>query len=221
MAYESLDMDIVRAAMKSHAGAEKVLAVNALYERYDPQLARFIPGLLRLKGCHSVSLHSEGVRSKAWISILSKLDRLREPGSFSSWITVIAANAVKKHLRECIRAQLNFEAIDKIGSRASQTAEIQSDQRVVEAAIDAAKVFIIAREISSDFAEILYLHFWEDLDFHEIAELLGLPYSAVRTLYYRNRRKVYDHISAERQCQNLTVAARRPIEERLDLEPTG
>jgi RNA polymerase sigma-70 factor (ECF subfamily) len=175
-------------------------ALRHLYEKYDPYLSRFIPSFLRVKGCHSADRHADGVRSQTWISVLTKLEDLRNPDSFRAWITVIATNAARKHLRECIRAQVSFESSesDYTGDAArADKAAIKSEQSIIEAAIDAAKVFEVAYQISSDFAEILYLRFWEELDFHEIAQVLGMPHSNVRTIYYRNRAKVNDVLSRQ------------------------
>jgi len=187
---ESFDASLVTSAVGSR---DEVL--KDLYEKHDPHLRQFIPKFLRVKGCHSPDSHCDGVRSQSWISVLSRLDDLRNPDSFRAWMTVIATNAARKHLRDCIKSQLNFDPIEFDGGRGlglDEVAEISSGQRVIDAAIDAARVLQVANRISSEFAEILYLRFGEDLDFHEIAQVLKMPLSSVRTIYYRYRPRLYD-----------------------------
>jgi len=188
-------------------------AAEALYEKYTPHLRRFIPGLLSVKGCVNVNAHAEGVTSDVWISALGKLDTLKNPDSFQSWLTVIAANAVRKHLRGCIRAQRHYAALNDFNCQNSLNAEIQSDQHVVDAAIDAVKIFEIAQRISTDFATVLYLHFWEELDFHEIANILNMPYASARTLFYRNKQKVHEFLMSL-QGERKSVQKPRQAENR-------
>jgi DNA-directed RNA polymerase specialized sigma24 family protein len=97
------------------------------------------------------------------------------------------------------------------GDERDHEPQIHSNQRVVDAAIDAAKVLELASEISAEFADILYLHFVEELNFHDIAALMEMPYPTVRTIYYRNKPKVHEYLTSTSRERELRRGS-RPIE---------
>lgn len=82
------DADLVLSAREGDRFAQ-----SALYQRHSPQAARLAA---RLLGSHT---DVEDVLHDAFLEALTKLDQLRDPGVFRSWLLRIVVMNVRQRLR--------------------------------------------------------------------------------------------------------------------------
>ena len=106
-------------------------------------------------------------------------DRMREVGSFRSYLFSVAHNVLRGHLRT--RYQVQETGLDEIAARdvspgPSSLVVRHREQRLLLEAL---------RSISLEQQVLLELRYWEQLKTAEIAEVLGIPANTVRSRLHR------------------------------------
>lgn len=136
---------------------------------------RFRPGLLRLAGSKlSDSDLAEDVVQEAFFDAYAKIDQLRHPEAFSTWIRSI----VHKHCDRILRKPKEFlQSPDKL-------ANVEDTRRE---RIDWAQIFSPIPDEDRRVAEAFYI---EEKAQIEIADELGIPLHAVKTRLDRARKVI-------------------------------
>jgi RNA polymerase sigma-70 factor, ECF subfamily len=135
---------------------------------------------------------AEDVTQEVLLQVLQKLDTFRGEAALPTWLHRVTVNAALAHLRkkkvreghrvhDPIENLLHAERTRPIrpwSMTAEQQAISQETRRLVENAID---------DIPVGYREVLVLSDIEDVPNHEIADLLGLSLSAVKSRLHRAR----------------------------------
>jgi RNA polymerase sigma-70 factor (ECF subfamily) len=144
-------------------------AFDDLVRRWQQPVARF---LVRILGAAApVSDLSQDVFLRVYLS----RDRYREEGTFSAWIYRIALNIARDHSRRQARRPIPLREevaiVSETGNRSGQQWEIQE---AVEMAL---------AQLTPTLREVLVLRHYEDMNFEDMARLLCVPASTLKSRF--------------------------------------
>ncbi|WP_188316164.1 RNA polymerase sigma factor [Chitinophaga agrisoli] len=152
--------------------------VRAFRELYDAYSTAMYNICLRMTG--NVS-DAEDTLQEAFIQVFGNIQRLEQAGSITAWIKRIVVNHCLSHLR---RKKVYFEEVEEI--------EVEEEQSVDEAGfsgtVQAVKEAIAALPVG--YKTVLNLYLFEEYSHREIANMLDISESTVKTQYMRAKEKV-------------------------------
>jgi RNA polymerase sigma-70 factor, ECF subfamily len=153
--------------------------LDALIEQYQHRLLRY---LLHLTGNRAVA---EDLFQEVWVRVLEKGHQYDGRNRFVTWLMSIAHNVAIDHLRKRSPASLDemqdpedgapFEP-PSAGPSPFEQAAARQQQEMFDEAI---------QQVSPVFREVLVLRFQEQMKLEEIAKLVRIPVSTVKTRIYR------------------------------------
>lgn len=158
-------------------------AFRDLVKRYERQVAHLI--YLSLGRPEDV----EDLSQEVFLRVYHALPRLQPQRSLFSWIYRIASNVViDEARRRKFRNMLSLEFLAAETGRDAQAhreddPEVRTEQREQERVIRDA-----IRRLAPDYRLALLLREYEDLSYEEIADVLQLSVSAVKSRLFRARR---------------------------------
>lgn len=160
------DVDLVLAAR----GGDR-FAQGALYQRHSPQATRLAA---RLLGTHT---DAEDVLHDAFFEALSKLDQLREPGAFRSWLLRIVVMNVRQRLRRrALQRRLGlYRSEDDATLEALASPDANPEELACLSLIDD-----VLMRCSTDERVAWMLARVEGHTLSEISELMGIPTHTVK-----------------------------------------
>ena len=150
-------------------------AFSALYQRYAPQIQRYIASRL------GDPVLAEDICADVFVKVLESLGRYEDRGwPFSAWLYRIAHNLVANWHRDRSRRKVvSLEDVTTAGSRGkTPDAHVEEDER--RTALVAA-----IRRLPLDRQQLISLKFVEDLPNAEIGEMMGRTEGAIKSLYRR------------------------------------
>lgn len=131
---------------------------------------------------------AEGIVQDSFLTAYTCLDNLRDTARFSAWLGGIVRRKSIYFLRKKIKKQKNIEGIapehatlrvKDTGTDDPEMQEIRNERRK-----------IIAEELENldeKYREVLYMRYFEDASYREIAEFLGITPSGVDSRLRRAR----------------------------------
>lgn len=157
---------------------------SELMRRYQRKILAFIYHML--KSAH-LELLAEDICSETFYKAFRSLHSFREvDASFSTWLYTIARNTVLSELRK--------QRSNNIPLEESGFVPVASNDVVPEQAILRNEKVSMVREAINNLPEkqrsALILREYEQLDYQEIANILGQSVSAVKSLLFRARSSV-------------------------------
>ena len=122
---------------------------------------------------------------EAFLKAYRGLGRFKREAQFSSWLYQIALNLCRDRLRRQRTRQLvSFEALAERGALRPSVAG-PSAHELVEARDLSRLVAEAVAELPEEHREVIVLKEYQELTFLEVAEILELPVSTVKTRLYR------------------------------------
>lgn len=177
------DSELVRAIR--HGQGE---GITWLVERYSPRLYRY---LVRLVGEPALA---EDILQETWLRVVERLDGYDTSKPFAVWVFAVARHraidALRRRGRQAhllgLRAEPreteNGERLDPLEqvvaggpSPLERLTEAETEQQVAEA----------FTRLPPHYREVLTLRFHEEMRLDEIARLLGVPLSTIKTRLQR------------------------------------
>jgi len=154
--------------------------LDALIEQYQHRLLRYLAHMIRNPAT------AEDLFQETWIRVLEKGHQYDGKSRFVTWLMTIAHNVAIDHLRKRTPASLDemrdpeedtapFEP-PAVGPSPFDQAAAMEDKVRIEAALE---------QLSPIFREVLVLRFQEQMKLEEIAQLIHIPVSTVKTRIYR------------------------------------
>jgi RNA polymerase sigma-70 factor (ECF subfamily) len=170
---ESSDEDIVRLV---HGGDKEAFGV--LVERYEAKLERY--GRKFLANQDDLKDRLQEVFLKAYMNI-REFDASRR---FSPWIYRIAHNEFVNTLKRQRPILVSFFDFDVLFPHivAESTLEEEWDARLLHLAMEQCLA-----KLDSKYREVVVLHYYEDIDYRQIADILEIPVSTVGVRLLRAR----------------------------------
>lgn len=167
------DEDLVAAVQ-----AGDISAFDVLVSRWDRKIRG---AAFRVLGSDE---DARDVSQEAFLKAFRGLKSFKREARFSSWLYQIAMNLCRDRLRRRKgRTHLNLDDVAEHAEEALRerpvaltALETRDVARAVGAAVDS---------LSEDHREVVVLKEYEGLTFPEIAEVLGVPLSTVKTRLYR------------------------------------
>lgn len=153
-------------------------AGSELFERYFEPVSRFF--------VNKLSEDPDDLVQETFVACLRGRDRLRDAGSFRSYLFGIACNVLRAHLRRRTNLQLGDDddrcAFD-LSPGPSTALHAREGERLL---LDALRRIPLEQQI------LLELHYWEAMKTDEIADALGLPRGTVRGRLQRGRARLQE-----------------------------
>ena len=173
MTQDASDRDLVRRI----AGQDRA-AFQALYARHQTRAYRFI---LRLTHNEAVA---EELVNDVFLDIWRQSGRFQGNSSVSTWILAIARNKTNSLLRKRSEIQAADGAADEMQDDAD-TPEI-SAQKGDKAAL----MRQCMERLSAEHREVIDLVYYHEKSVREVATIVGIPESTVKTRMFHARKKL-------------------------------
>lgn len=149
---------------------------EAFGELYDRHVVRVYRHIYYLVGSPA---EAEDLTAQTFLQAWEAIERYQIRGApFVSWLLRIAHNLAVSHLRsKRERAQLHDGIVDEGARRDPEAvAEQKADEERVRQAI---------LKLRDEQRQVIILRFVEDLDYREVAEIIGKSVAAIRVIQHR------------------------------------
>ena len=156
----------------------KDFGYTGLYNRYAKGIFNSISRLI----AHSAE--AEDILQETFFTAFSDQKRLKEINSFEAWVRRMAINKSISHLR---RKKLLFSDLGDHELKAEADYDVKADE-IFESRVEDVRRCI--NELSEGYRTILNLYLFEKMTQEEIAVLLDIAPSTVRTQYHRAKKKI-------------------------------
>jgi RNA polymerase sigma-70 factor (ECF subfamily) len=163
---EPTDADLVE---RARAGSR--VSFEALVRRYQKPLYYLC---LRYVRDHDAA---SDLAQRTLIKALEKMEELRDPGIFKSWLFRIGANLALNHLRD------NARFVDEETPPVDEPQAVEADARL-EAAEDAAALRRAVAALPTKQRMTLELRVFEELSFKDVAEALETTEGAAKVNFH-------------------------------------
>lgn len=153
--------------------------MHAFRELYNAYSGAMYNICLRMTGSPA---DAEDTLQEAFMQVFRNIERLENAGSVTAWIKRIVVNHCLSHLR---RKKVYFEEVDNI--------DIEEDNAIVDEENFAWTVAAIKDAIHvlpPGYRTVLNLYIFEEYSHKEIANMLDISESTVKTQYMRAKDKV-------------------------------
>lgn len=157
-----------------------VLAGND--EAYGRLVERYQTGLVRY--CFTIAKDAdaaEDIAQEAFIRAYDKLNRYDPQYKFSTWLYKIAHNLALKSLRRPPDLPFDEELQLAVVDRAAEADEREEREAAVRRAV---------ATLSVNYQTAIHLHYWERRDYEDVAEIMGVPSTTIKTWLYRARQEL-------------------------------
>ena len=144
------------------------LAFAELIRRYGSSLRYFLWLLL------GDSQVSEDIFQDTWLTVIRKIQTLRNPQAFSVWLYRIARNYAYKELKK----RNLFVPLDEDIAAPNETDEID------DFSIDASEIHKCLQKLRHEHKEVLMLKFLEQLSYKQIAQVTNSNIGTVKSRIY-------------------------------------
>jgi RNA polymerase sigma factor (sigma-70 family) len=167
------DQELIEMCLKG-----KDLGYTGLYNRYAKGIYNSISRIVAHTG------EAEDILQETFCLIFGDVKKLQEVISFEAWVKRIAINRSISHLR---RKKVVFTDLGdtEVTDDAHQNA---GDEEIFNCRVEDVRKSIEA--LSPGYRTILNLYLFEQMSQEEIAGMLGLSHSTVRTQYHRAKNKI-------------------------------
>jgi RNA polymerase sigma factor (sigma-70 family) len=166
-------MDHTDAELLASWRAGDKLAGEQLCRRHAPSIVRFFR--------NKVSTAVEDLVQQTLLALLEGQERITDPSKLRAYLFGIAHNVLRTHLRELSRGRQIDEGV-------SSLAELDPGPTTALARKREQQLLLLAlRRLPIQHQVALELYYWEGLNTVEIAEILGLSDSAMRSRMVRAR----------------------------------
>jgi len=169
----------------------------------EPRLARTPPSFEELVADHQQRVARlcyrllgwradvEDVVQEVFLAVFRALPEYRGQGSLSTWITRIAINACRSHVRKRLRfLRLLTSAREREETRPRRSADHTLMER---GRFDQVRTAV--RELPPHYREVVVLRYLEEMTVPEIGELLGLSPNAVEVRLSRARQRLRERLA--------------------------
>ena len=206
----------IPAQLAAHLGGREVLSRESIVETADPDLRL-------LERCRQGDTHAfetlfrkyqtyvynislgmlcngedaADITQETFLRLHRSLDSFRGDASFSTWLYRVAVNLCITELRRRSRSRFQFldevqhdedaPLHEEVGPSPQEAIELEEDRKVVRQ---------VLRMLPPDYRAVMVLRHFQQLAYEEIAEVLGLSLSQVKTRLFRARKMFKDRFES-------------------------
>ena len=168
-------------------------AMRNLYARHNVRVFRFIARLV------TDTARAEDLVSEVFIDVCSQADRFEGRSQVSTWILSIARFKTLSALHRRRDTQIDDIAMELIEDSADTPEEVVLNRD------RSAQLRICLAQLSRDHREILDLVYYQEKSVEEVAEVIQMPKSTVKTRMFYARKRLAQLLSAHRDFDHLTA----------------
>ena len=133
-----------------------------------------------------------------FLACLRARDQFRKESSFRTYLFTIARNELYRRLRERQRrdAKIDFELssiAELVSTPGTKIARNQEKRRLVEA----------LRQLPVEQQTLLELHYWEEMEIGQLAEIFESPSATIRTRLHRARKALRERMEGSAPAEAL------------------
>ncbi len=150
-------------------------AYAQLIERYQRGLVRYCFTIV-----HDADA-AEDIAQEAFIAAYDQLAKYQPEHSFSTWLYRIAHNKAINSLRRPEAVPLDTDAPIPHTDTTREAIEREDREAAVRRAVDRLPV---------NHRTVIHLHYWEHRPYHEIATVMGVPATTIKTWLFRARQQL-------------------------------
>ena len=156
---------------------------TALYNRYARPVYNAICRII------SHTAEAEDVLQESFFHAFSDIHKLQNATSFGPWVRRIALNRAITHLR---KRKIIFSDDSGMDFADEEDYDHEADQ-LFNSRVEDVKYAI--EQLPTGYRTVLSLYLFEEIPQEEIAEMLGISNSTVRTQYHRAKKKVIQSLN--------------------------
>lgn len=160
-----------------------------LFERHAEVVARFFE--------NKVPEGSDDLIQLTFLRLLESRDRVREGVAFRAFVLGVARNVLREHLRKLARDREIDPEVETMFDLAPGPTTMLGRTREQRLMLAGLRRIPIAHQIT------LELFYWEELDAHQIAEMMGISHSAMRSRLVKARELLREAMAAITASQEL------------------
>lgn len=151
-------------------------ALSAMIGRYQHRLFRYLLHLSRDRST------AEDLFQQTWLRVMEKIDRYDVGRRFDIWLFSVARNLTIDHFR----AQRSMDSLDEPSQSGSSLGDRlpASGRNALGNLLDSERSVLLAEcmlQLAAIHREVLTLRFEEELKLEEIADVVGIPISTVKS----------------------------------------
>lgn len=174
-------------------------ALSTLVSRYQNRLFRFLLRLVRDRS------EAEDLFQQTWIHVAEKIRRFDPNRNFDAWLFTVARNLAIDHLRR-IRPSSLDQPISEDESQGTPLDRLEARgpaplDRILENE-RASRVGIALDELPFAYREVMTLRFEEEMKIEEIAQVLGIPLSTVKSRLRRSLEQMRNSLETRYAGEN-------------------
>lgn len=167
------------------------LAFETLFRKYQTYVYNIGLGML------NNSEDAADITQETFLRLHRCIESFRGDSTFSTWLYRVAVNLCITEIRK--KGRNRYQFLDDVlhDENAQITEEIgPSPDEVIAQAEDAQVVHRVLRTLPPDYRAIMVLRHFQQLAYEEIAEVLGLTISQVKTRLFRARKMFKERFEA-------------------------
>ncbi|MCY1522628.1 ECF RNA polymerase sigma factor SigE [compost metagenome] len=169
--------------------ANNELGFSGLYTRYARRVYNSI---------HRIVAHTaeaEDLLQETFLTLFKEAEKLSEVAHLEGWIKRVAINKSISHLR---KKKIEWTELPLQEPEAEEAYDPTDDERF-EARIEEVKKSI--ERLPQGYRTIVYLYVFENIPQEEIARMLSLSHTTVRTQYHRAKKKILAALNEKAYAQ--------------------
>jgi RNA polymerase sigma-70 factor, ECF subfamily len=157
-------------------------ALTALVTRYQNRLYRYLLRMVRQPA------DAEDLFQQTWVRVAERIGKYDPQRNFDAWLFSVARNLAIDHLRR-VRPESLDEPVGEIEGETKVARLVSQDQPALDGILErerAGRIGTLLGELPVSYREVLTLRFEEEMKLEEIAEVLDMPLSTVKTQLRRS-----------------------------------
>ena len=171
-------------------------ALSSLVSRYQNRLYRFLLRLVRDRS------EAEDLFQQTWVHVAEKIRRFDPNRNFDAWLFTVARNLAIDHLRRVRPASLDQPVSEDESQGTAVDRLVAKDPAPLERMLEnerASRLGTALDELPIAYREVMTLRFEEEMKIEEIAQVLSIPLSTVKSRLRRSLEQM-------RQCLETRYA---------------
>jgi RNA polymerase sigma-70 factor (ECF subfamily) len=157
-------------------------ALSALIVRYQNRLYRYLLRMVREQA------EAEDLFQQTWVRVAEKISQFDLRRNFEPWLFALARNLAIDHLRRVRPSSLDEPAGEAESGMTAGERLVSIQRPVLDGILErerAGRLASALETLSVSYREVLSLRFEEEMKLEEIAEVLAIPLSTVKTRLQR------------------------------------
>jgi len=155
---------------------------SGLYNRYARSIYNSISRII------SHTAEAEDILQETFFSVFSDVEKLKTINSFEAWVRRLAINRAISHLR---KRKILFTDMGESELEAEREYDVEADELFNTQVAD---VRHCISELSEGYRTILNLYLFEKMTHDDIATMLGISSTTVRTQYHRAKKRIVESL---------------------------